>query len=279
MIHDKSKIEDSDYRLFNDRVTVSHAAQRTLERKEYIEKNSSVKVVTMTDCILKRKLRENKSYSETFRGMLNKAKSHMDERCCVMGGRCDTNVLYFDINEHLTGMRGYHFDIISLYPWVCKRGWFPTGHPHVRFNVSPMEVATEKYRGIYYVTLSPPEKKMRLPTVPAKIRGKLMFSLCGTCAQEMNQYDQCPHEGRERDIGPVALTHFEFFAALADGYRLVGNVHTLLYYDEDSCTRYNQLRDIGGIFVQFINLFLKEKVEASGSNLHHTHTHTTTTTN
>ncbi len=128
----------------------------------------------------------------------------------------------------------------------------------------PEEIASEKFRGFYYATLRPPKCRMRIPTVPLKSGGKLMFPLCGTCARDVSQYTPCVHEGDERNIGPVALTHFEFFAALADGYQLVGNVHTLLYYLEEDGTRYDQDTNTGGIFVKFIDLFLKQKVEASG---------------
>ncbi|MCP3667600.1 MAG: hypothetical protein GY696_34760 [Gammaproteobacteria bacterium] len=268
MVGDKDGIEESGYTNFNGRISAQQAAERTRKRHEYCEKkllqlNPANKYLIMKECEFKKACTEPSEFLDTFTSVENFPPPDMNERDAVMGGRCDATTLCYDTKDH-PEMRGFHIDIVSLYPYICKRGLFPTGHPQVLFNVSPQQIEANKYKGVYYVTLRPPKTRMRNPTVPMRSNGKLMFPLCGQCARDANIYAKCEHEGKQRNIGPVVLTHFELFAALADGYRLVGNAHTVLHYKDEDCTRYNQQEDKGGIFVKFINLFLTEKVESSG---------------
>ena len=70
----------------------------------------------------------------------------MDPRAAFYGGRTNAVKLYHKIDE-AKGEKILYKDVCSLYPWVCKYGSFPVGHPEViTENFKPM--GRKPYRGL-----------------------------------------------------------------------------------------------------------------------------------
>ena len=92
-----------------------------------------------------------------------------------------------------------------------------------------------------------------------RCNNKLIFCLCKTCAIEQNT-DVCTHETvADRDLIGFWVTD-EIRLAVRKGYRLI-KVFEVYEYE---VTQYDPTTGQGGLFVEYINNFLKLKTEASG---------------
>lgn len=92
-----------------------------------------------------------------------------------------------------------------------------------------------------------------------KIDGKLTFSLCRTCAEKQQQ-EPCQCSDEDRAIIGVFCTP-EIQKALECGYVIL-KIYEVYHWDES--TKYDVETGSGGLFGEYINLFLKIKQEASG---------------
>ena len=79
-----------------------------------------------------------------------------------------------------------YVDVISLYPFICKYGKFPVGHPKVYVGASYPPDYLDK-EGVMKCKFCPPPRKLFHPVLPYKCNSKLMFPLCSACANTMNQ--------------------------------------------------------------------------------------------
>ena len=88
-----------------------------------------------------------------------------------------------------------YVDVISLYPYICKYGKFPVGHPEVYVGAAcPLDCLDRE--GIMKCSVLP-SRKLYNPVLPYKSNSKLMFPLCSVCADTMNQ-DYCTHSEKKR---------------------------------------------------------------------------------
>nr|XP_042912254.1 uncharacterized protein LOC122272523 [Parasteatoda tepidariorum] len=99
-------------------------------------------------------------------------------------------------------------------------------------------------------TILPP-RKLFLPVLPYRSNKKLMFPLCRTCVETLQQ-SPCIHSDVEREITGTWVTE-EVKLALKKGYELK-EIHEVYHFEESSST----------LFKNFIDLFLKIKQESSG---------------
>ena len=140
----------------------------------------------------------------------------------------------------------------SLYPHVLKYENYPIGHPvHINGNfTSPISsfacttkpcpiLGTEDCNGIhlklnYFSIIKAkilPPLGLLLPFLPIKIKNKLMFSLCHTCASnESQQACKCPDKDR-------VLIHMwctpEINLAINMGYLLI-EIYEVLNWSENT---------------------------------------------
>ncbi|TKS65331.1 hypothetical protein D9C73_028582 [Collichthys lucidus] len=124
-----------------------------------------------------------------------------------------------------------------------------TGHPtiiHKDFD------HPQNYFGFIKATIHPP-RGLLFPVLPYKTsRGKLVFTLCRSCAEINNQTGPCRHDERARALTGVWVS-VEVNKALEVGYR-VGKIIEVWHFDRRS----------DSIFVGYMHTFLKGKQEASG---------------
>uniref|UniRef100_A0A1A8SMB5 DNA-directed DNA polymerase n=1 Tax=Nothobranchius rachovii TaxID=451742 RepID=A0A1A8SMB5_9TELE len=143
----------------------------------------------------------------------------------------------------------HYVDFTSLYPYVNATQNYPIGHPkiHVKNFRDPSH-----YFGLIKAVVSPP-RKLFFPVLPFKTsKGKLVFTLCRTCAEMNNQFDSCSHSASQRALTGVWVS-VELNYALEAGYRLVKMIEV---WDFEKRSK--------DVFAGYINTFLKQKQQASG---------------
>jgi hypothetical protein len=98
------------------------------------------------------------------------------------------------------------------------------------------------------------------PVLPYRRNRKLLFCLCSSCVHNQNTSEECRHfRDAERalectwviDEGRLAVEKF---------YKIL-EIHEIYEY---RVTQYDPKTGQGGLFVEYINTFLKLKAEASG---------------
>ena len=161
----------------------------------------------------------------------------------------------------------------SLYPWVCKYGRFPVGHPIV-FTENFDDINDRPYHGIIKCLVLPP-KGLFHPVLPLRSGQKLLFPLCRTCA-EARAEEECTHTDEDRAFWGAWPT-CELYKALDLGYEVlkISEVcplqmwwQTYIWisqvYHYNDWAEYDGSDESTGLFTRYINGFLKIKQEASG---------------
>ncbi|XP_033859859.3 uncharacterized protein LOC117402631 [Acipenser ruthenus] len=142
----------------------------------------------------------------------------------------------------------HYYALNGLYPSLYKTQTFPVGHPVViRETIADIK----EYFGLAKATVYPP-RKLLFPVLPLHIGGKLIFTLCRTCAETTQQATACTHEDESRALTGIWCT-VEIEKALEQGYR-IGKVFEVWHFAKRS----------NGIFKKYINTQLKHKQEALG---------------
>ncbi|KAJ8909929.1 hypothetical protein NQ315_005648 [Exocentrus adspersus] len=103
-----------------------------------------------------------------------------------------------------------------------------------------------------------PPQHLYHPILPAKMNNKLMFVLCRTCGEKMNQ-GKCHHTEEERALTETWVID-EVKKALEMGYRML-KVHEVWSYEID---QFNKATKKGGLFTSMMNRFVAVKQQASG---------------
>ena len=162
------------------------------------------------------------------------------------GGRTESFILHFKCQPN---QKIKYIDFCSLYPYIQNYRSFPRGHPVI---VTKDFKSLDEYFGLIKCKVIPPNDLYFpiLPILPMESKGRLVFALCGICADE-RLYD-CEHEGESRAITGTWTTE-EVKVALEYKYKIV-KVYEIWHFPERSET----------VFKDYINTFLKGKVEASG---------------
>ena len=145
-------------------------------------------------------------------------------------------------------------DFTSLYPYVQKYCRYPIGHPLI---ITENFDNINNYFGIIKCKILPP-KGLYIPVLPLRINNKLVFTLCKTCAH--TNTETCQHSDNERALIGTWVS-LEVQQGLKQGY-IVQQIYEVWHYSETS--QYDQAKKSGGLFKEYVDLFLKYKQEASG---------------
>jgi hypothetical protein len=148
-----------------------------------------------------------------------------------------------------------YLDINSLYPYINATKKYPIGHPEILFeNFGDLEAICDNFFGYVYCKVLPP-RKLYTPVLPAKYgkEGKLLFTLCHTCAkQEPRAATFCRHSDEERALTGIWFSE-ELRLALQEGY-IISDVYSIYHFSDSSTTLFNN----------YIKTFYKIKMLASG---------------
>lgn len=113
-------------------------------------------------------------------------KDRLNPRDAFFGGRTNAVKLFHEGDAK-------YVDFTSLYPWVNKYCVYPVGHPEI---ITDNFENVDQYFGLIHCRVLPP-RGLYLPVLPYRSQGKLMFPLCRTCADTIQQ-SHCNHSDDER---------------------------------------------------------------------------------
>jgi hypothetical protein len=112
---------------------------------------------------------------------------------------------------------------------------------------------------LFKCTIVPP-KDLYHPVLPFRHNKNLLFSLCRSCVLEQDTTGECQHfSDAERCLDGTWVID-EVRLAVNKGYKIL-EIQELYQYE---VTQYNPDTGVGGLFVKYINTFLKLIQEASG---------------
>ena len=140
-----------------------------------------------------------------------------------------------------------YIDFTSLYPYTNKYCEYPVGHP-VIITRDFQDISA--YFGFIKCLILPP-RGLYHPVLPYRSNKKLLFPLCRTCADNMQQ-EPCRHSDAERAIRGVWVSE-EVKVAVEMGY-IILMIYEVYHFPQRS-------KDL---FKTYIDTFLKIKQEASG---------------
>ena len=105
-----------------------------------------------------------------------------------------------------------------------------------------------------------PPQNLYHPVLPSRLKnGKLVFPLCSTCAIECLQSD-CLHTEEQRCMSGTWTTP-EIMKAIELGYKII-EIYEVWHFSQSS--KYNPDSREGGLFSQYVNKFMKLKLQYSG---------------
>ncbi|XP_043285730.1 uncharacterized protein [Venturia canescens] len=214
------------------------------------------------ECEYDAMLKNNDEMAEFVKNHPMVISEPLEPREAFFGGRTENFVNMYEVKE---SEKIKYVDVCSLYPWVCKTGKFPIGHPKVYVGeecrvLIGQNNSLERVEGLVKCTVLPP-RDLYFPVLPFRAHGKLLFALCKSCCLNLDTNGNCEHVNPEDRAFNGTWVVDELRKASSLGY-------TVLHVDEIwqyEITRYDPLTRSGGLFADYINTFLKIKQEASGA--------------
>ncbi|XP_016841608.1 uncharacterized protein LOC107981175 [Nasonia vitripennis] len=144
-----------------------------------------------------------------------------------------------------------------------KEGKFPIGHPDIFVGDEFRQLTGENnclsmVEGLVKCRILPP-RDLFLPVLPVRVHKRLMFPLCQTYCENLEQED-CNHERLEdRELTGTWVSE-ELKKAVRLGYKITV-IYEIWQY---KVKQYNPEKNEPGLFVDYINTFFKLKQQASG---------------
>ena len=138
-------------------------------------------------------------------------------RDALFGGWTNSTKLYQEIDETSNEEIKY-IDVCSLYPYICKYGLFPLGHPTIYSHENIDKDNIRQYCGLIKCKVLPP-LSLYHPVLPQKCSHKLMFPLCRSCAEKTDPHIRCTHLLEEDRSFTGTWVSIELFEALDRGYK------------------------------------------------------------
>jgi hypothetical protein len=206
------------------------------------------KVISMWECEWE-KLKKNNQIIQEFVAENEDRLKPLDPFDSFRGGRVEAFKLLSE-NDKLE-----YLDINSLYPYINANKKYPIDHPEIIFeNFGDLENICNNFFGFIYCKIIPP-RNLYIPVLPAKYGkdGKLLFTLCNTCAKrEPRASILCNHSDELRSLTGVWFSE-EMRLALEEGY-IISEVYSI----------YNFVNSSTLLFNNYIKTFYKIKMLSSG---------------
>ncbi|KAF4524515.1 hypothetical protein B566_EDAN011526 [Ephemera danica] len=178
----------------------------------------------------------------------------LDPRDAYFGGRTECFKIYHEATQ--PGERMDYLDFVSLYPTILMFHPSPVGH--AKIHLGPRFPDIKNMHGMIKCVVLPP-RDLYIPLLPLRLHNKLLFVLCRSCAEEMNP-DDCDHEDESERILSGTWVLSEIHKALELGYK-IKKTHEIWEYEVST---YDRDTETGGLFGDYIKIFLKIKQESSG---------------
>ena len=227
---------------------------RTLAMDDEL-RNGGYNVVVIWECDFNKFVTAS-PYVEQFISALE-ITSRIYPRDALYGGRCEAFKLYCKADLLPENSFIDYYDFVSLYPSVMFNCTFPIYNYRV---ITHDFDSIDTYFGIAKVRISPPHNLL-IPVLPLRINGKLVFTLCKTCAAAESQ-EMCKCSDKERGWIATYATP-EIIEACSYGY-IVEEIYEVYHYDSKECYDPHSPDSDHGLFTEYIKIFLREKTHASG---------------
>lgn len=233
--------------------TLSRRYERTQIKTAKL-RQSGYEVVEIWECEFRKKLQNDKQLAVSLENHDGLHHAPLNPRDAFYGGRTGNVKTYHQIcrNERIK-----YLDVCSLYPWVCKYGKFPVGHPQVFVGQDCEKLNLMEIDGLIKCKILPPTNLFH-PVLPSKKNDKLMFVLCNACGDDLNTND-CNHSELERALTGTWVLD-EIKKALIKGYKML-NIYEVWKYD---IKQHSDSVIDSGLFTAMMNKFVKLKTQASG---------------
>ncbi|XP_062568063.1 uncharacterized protein LOC134230308 [Saccostrea cucullata] len=219
------------------------------KRREQELKDLGYKVVTIWEHQFKYQLNKNLELQQFILNL--DLQDRLNPRDSFFGGRTNAIKLHYKAQK---GETIQYYDFTSLYPWTNKYCRYPIGHPTIiTDNFEDLSL----YFGLAKIKKLPP-RRLYHPVLPYNSKGKLKFPLCRKCADTENQ-KECTCSVEDRVIIGTWCTP-EIQMATSKGYKTL-KIYEVYHFSESS--KYDEKSCEGGLFAQYVNMFLKIKQEAS----------------
>lgn len=176
-------------------LTMHELHQRTPEKVQFL-KDNGYNVVEIWTCDIDRQLGTDPGMKLFFDNF--EIPEPLEPRESFFGGRTNATRLFYEVQPD---EKIRYVDFCGLYPWCNKYGEYPLGHPEiVTENFKPLE----EYFGLVKSSVLPP-RQIYHPVLPHRTQGKLMFPLCRTCADTLQQ-EPCRHSDIDRILHGTWIT-------------------------------------------------------------------------
>ena len=176
-----------------------------------------------------------------------KSDTPLEPRHGFFGGRTNAVWLYKEVSED---EKIHYVDFTSLYPWTNRYCLVPIGHPEILTSETPVNRSPTEFFGMIKCEILPLSYLFH-PLLPYRAQGKLMFSLCRTCAENLLEVP-CEHSDEGRMLVGT-WSSIEVVKACELGYHVVRLIQVWDFPESSS-----------HLFKGYIDTFLKIKQEASG---------------
>ena len=164
---------------------------QTIEKRENI-KSGGYKHISIYKCQLNR----NKDFLKFSKSFDQDIVEPLNPRDSFYGGRTNATKLLYNFKENECGR---YVDFCSLYPTVQYYQKYPINHPVKILN--PKRYKRSWYGLIKCKVVAP--SKLYHPVLPQRLKVNgyetLIFTLCKTCAEIMNQ-NECKHTYEQRSF-------------------------------------------------------------------------------
>ena len=238
---------------------------QTLARLAWLQAQSGVRVVYIWECQFEALMKQQVSLSHLYHA--RKQYEPLNPRDAFFGGRTENFKTFWTASPEFLELR--YVDICSLYPFVNATCGYPWGHPDsVMTRREIVQSATEGQSltnvanhvfGIIKCRVIAP-RDLWLPVLPCKVDGKLVFTLCHACSQQLDHHGgrpledaQCVHAETDRSFWGTFCSP-ELQLAIEKGYMIL---------DISEVWHWNEEHRSTALFKSYIQAFLKSKTEAS----------------
>jgi len=139
----------------------------------------------------------------------------LEPRHAFFGGRTNAVCLLKEVTE---GQKNHYVDFTPLYPWTNKYCEIPIDHPEILTSEELAERSPREFFSLIKCDILPPTALFQ-PVLPYRAQGKLMFPLCKTYAENLQQ-SPCEHSDDDRVLSGTWCS-IEINKVLDLGYRMV----------------------------------------------------------
>lgn len=229
-------------------------ARRETTRRQLVRmRNAGYSVKCEWECVFRRRLKENPDLDASLSNSSFVIHAPIACREATYGGLVDCFRTYYKTKP---GERIVGLDFKSLYPYCNKYSAYPVRHPRIHRGIECNRLDLKSIHGIIKCRILPPLKLFH-PVLPVKVDGRLLMGLCHACM--IIQSQTCSHTSMERSLlGTWVIA--EVNLAIMTGYTIM-KIIEIWEYDVE---QYNPQTKMGGIFTDYVNMFMTIKESSSG---------------